>query len=148
MCHVVRTVTERSDQWQRAKPYGIMRVFRTSVLPFEPADAKRSTKCVAGSHSKGLPFEPADAKRSTKCVAGSHSKGLPFEPADAKRSTKYCLWSCLTDAVRSDAVASRTVRGTVTSKTHFKVRCRLAFQSTTHLHRLNTFIALNTFIVI
>src|SRR5713101_4865042 len=24
--------------------------------------------------SWGLPFEPADAKRSTKCVAGSHSK--------------------------------------------------------------------------
>src|SRR5260221_8147976 len=101
MCHVVRTVTERSDQWQRAKPYGIMRVFRTSVLPFEPADAKRSTKCVAGSHSKGLPFEPADAKRSTKCVAGSHSKGLPFEPADAKRSTKYFLWSCLSLLGRS-----------------------------------------------
>ena len=47
------------------------------ILPFEPADAKRSTKCVAGSHSKMLPFEPADAKRSTQCVAGSHSKGLP-----------------------------------------------------------------------
>ena len=30
---------------------------------------------------------------------------LPCEPADAKRSTKYFLWSCLTDAVRSDAVA-------------------------------------------
>src|SRR5258708_5783699 len=31
---------------------------------------------VAGSHFKVLPFEPADAKRSTKCVAGSHFKVL------------------------------------------------------------------------
>jgi len=31
------------------------------------------------SHESGvLPFEPADAKRSTQCVAGSHFKGLPF----------------------------------------------------------------------
>jgi len=38
--------------------------------------------------------------------------------------TQYFLWSCLTDAVRSDAVASRKIRGIFTSKTHFKVRCR------------------------
>jgi len=35
--------------------------------------------------------------------------------------THYCLWSCLTDAVRSDAVASRKIRGIFTSKTHFKL---------------------------
>src|SRR5258708_26337308 len=29
---------------------------RTVILLFEPADAKRSTKCVAGSHSKVLLF--------------------------------------------------------------------------------------------
>ena len=35
------------------------------------------TQSVAGRNKISLPFEPADAKRSTKCVAGSHSKGLP-----------------------------------------------------------------------
>src|SRR5258708_12120998 len=35
--------------------------------------------------------------------------------------TQYCLWSCLTDAVRRRVASSRTVRGTVTSKTHFQV---------------------------
>jgi len=40
------------------------------------------------------------------------------------RRTQYCLWSCLTDAVRRRVASSRKVRGTFTSKTHFKVRCR------------------------
>ncbi len=30
--------------------------FNLLVLPFEPADAKRSTKCVAGSHFKVQPL--------------------------------------------------------------------------------------------
>src|SRR5260221_13614039 len=40
------------------------------------------------------------------------------------RRTQYFLWSCLTDAVRRRVASSRTVRGTVTSKTYFKARCR------------------------
>src|SRR5258708_9138661 len=51
--------------------------------------------------------------------------------------TQYFLWSCLTDAVRRRAASSRTVRGTVTSKTHFKVfyrtserRCCFSLTST------------------
>src|SRR5260370_36373341 len=42
-------------------------------------------------------------------------------PLQARPISRYFLWSCLTDAVRRRAATSRTVRWTVTSKTHLKI---------------------------
>jgi len=79
----VRTVSERSDQWQTAKPYGIMRVFRTSVLPFEPADAKRSTKYFLWSCLSLL------GRSRVKNGSGNRYKQDPFQGTLQARIPRY-----------------------------------------------------------
>src|SRR5260221_141596 len=82
-------------------------------------------ECMAGKRScQGiLPSDRLNEVR-TQSVAGRNKIEYYLSDRLNEVRTQYFLWSCLTDAVRRRAASSRTVRGTVTSKTHFKVRCR------------------------
>src|SRR5260370_11126680 len=86
------------------------------VLPLVLPDG-RLTLCSLSMQWRGLGQEPSGGWLQRPQRRQERSGG----PLQARPISRYFLWSCLTDAVRRRAASSRTVRGTVTSKTHFKI---------------------------